>query len=82
MAMVDMVFLVFTAFPYLPYGRMEAEFASEDFLFLLSGSGGGRYFSAPRIKSPRFSFASAFVMIMLGTHKPQQACQKQVTLTN
>ena len=35
--MVDMVFLVFTAFPYLPWGWMKPEFSSEDFLFLLSG---------------------------------------------
>ena len=35
-AIVDMAFLVFTAFPYLPQGWMEPAFASEDFLFLLS----------------------------------------------
>ena len=31
-----------------------------------------------QINSPRFSFTLAFVMVMLGTHKPQQ----QATLTN
>ena len=31
-AMVDVVFQVFPAFPYLPYGWMEPEFASEEFL--------------------------------------------------
>ena len=36
-AMVDMVLLVFTACPYLSYLWMEPEFASEDFLILLSG---------------------------------------------
>ena len=33
-AMVDMVFVVFTAFPYPPQGWMEPEFASEDFLWM------------------------------------------------
>ena len=36
-AMVDMVFLAFAAFPYLPSGWMKPEISSEDFLFLLSG---------------------------------------------
>ena len=35
-AMVDMVFLVFKSFPYLPEGWMESEFASEDFVFFPS----------------------------------------------
>ena len=30
--MVDVVLLVFTAFPYLPWGWMDPELASEDFL--------------------------------------------------
>ena len=36
--MVDMVLLVFPAFSYLPWGWMEPELSSEDFLCLLFGS--------------------------------------------
>ena len=43
-AMVDMVVLVLPAFPYLALRWLEPGFRSEDFLFLLSGRGGGRGF--------------------------------------